>query len=250
MARKKVKPDGDAKYGYKTEAEEQLMDLEYRFFKNFVAPQFTMDQLIDFVVPKETRDILATAGKYAAAQENTIVTFTVKGLEYKDPYDTKTGDEEDGRSYDLRLFLDFRNAGLLAPSEAALYLDENAAVVPGLRTLVADSWDVFCRFNRVRKVVRWLQDEQVTYAAAKGLWPQIVALCPNNKELAAADGERYKTPDNHGQMVETLRETQSTITSAIMAPKIERPNANIVGPPKLALRFTSSGPDSQIFDLI
>lgn len=102
-----------------------------------------------------------------------------------------------------------------------------------LQAFINEADALWRKFTAVQHCLMWL-DANATPGAMRYYWPAIMSLAGDNAVFKDIDGSRFKEPDGIGPMLPMLRETASTVASALLLSQ-ER----VVKPDNMVLTFDS-----------
>lgn len=115
-----------------------------------------------------------------------------------------------------RLSIDFSNSSVPTPY-APLCLQPPAAA---FSRLVEDLKVIYERFCMVKHVLNWM-DANATPGAIRHYWPTMLTLAPKCDELMGASSVRYVEPEGISDLLPLLRETATTVASALLTPQVD-----------------------------
>jgi hypothetical protein len=94
---------------------------------------------------------------------------------------------------------------------------------------VMDHWlamfAIHQKWSDVRHVCTWLNLHSATLGAARYYWPSILMLMPQNEDLAACSGTRYKDVPGISEIIPLMRETATTIATMKLLPEERKDSA-------------------------
>jgi hypothetical protein len=103
--------------------------------------------------------------------------------------------------------------GIAPPDHRAFHPDRGHTIVKALQELA----HVHAEFNKVRTVVRWMNDH-ATPGAARFYFPGICSLLPPTHAVHQADGLRYKEPlHSMTEITPLLRQAGAIVTMGLLA---------------------------------
>jgi hypothetical protein len=202
-----------------------IRDKELNVFHATIEPQFTMDDVVNWLFPEDTIRKLKDAYPLAAARYHSNCVLTSLPL--------PSGDK-------VALSLDLDSIRMQCPK-----------LVPGkpldgaspLLAFFQSVCDVNKQFNKVRKVIEWFDEHSVTIGAAVYYWPTILSLLPPTHLVHEASGERYREVSGIAEIVPLLRETAGIVAGASLCPAT--PNSG-----KHSLTITCLGASQQQFQVL
>lgn len=216
--RRRASGDQDRNYGY-SEANEQVNLLERRFVAAYLTPRFTVQQIIDLLLPPEYQRILRAAkpllnnNAHYVPMHMVTVTFPA------------SNEVVDGEAF-LEFNVSFSTLPWACPNHDSCLSEPIPAATCGLTDIeqfYLDFLNIHKRFQDVRAAVAYIQARDMTYTAVRSIWPPMLTLLPKHHRLfdisGGRDSGRYKVPDDLGSHLALLRDTQATVVGAQLAPK-------------------------------
>jgi hypothetical protein len=121
------------------------------------------------------------------------------------------------------LHLDY--AGATVPAIDAIMMNPQISVEP-LMTFVSAVKAIHDRFEEAKAVLRWL-NRNATPGAIRYYWPSAMKLCPNSPIWADLQSvpSRYDTPAGIAHWTQAIKDSATTVTSALMLPSGTAPKA-------------------------
>jgi hypothetical protein len=117
--------------------------------------------------------------------------------------------------------LELKNCGMVSPEDGICLFGGPADMKYRIEDAIRTWAHVHKEFNKVRRVVSWL-NEHATVGYARHVFPQMRALLPENSPFHEADGLRYKEPLwPISEIADTLRECGAIVTGGILAGTVE-----------------------------
>lgn len=118
----------------------------------------------------------------------------------------------------VKLSMDFDPTSVVTPLNSAWQPQPGAYKFIHAAEQAKAVYDSFCK---VRHVMNWM-DCNATPGAVRHYWPTMLSLVPDNAALKEASSVRHNTPAGITSLLPLLRETASTVASALLLPKVER----------------------------
>ena len=179
-----------------------INDRELDVYHATVEAQFTMDDVVAWLFPEDVIRKLKDA--YPLAEVPYRSNFTMMGLPL--PSGAK-----------VSLSLDLDRVHMQCPKRDTVHnlLPDAPAIFSTLQAVC----DVHAQFDKVRKVVDWFGEHNVTAGAAAYYWPTVKMLLPPKHAVHEATGERYREVTGIGDIIPLLRETTSIVAGACFCPK-------------------------------
>ena len=111
------------------------------------------------------------------------------------------------------LSVDFASIPMLAPTEDLFQVDPVAGIplLDAIEQIIA----IKNKFDLAEHVLNWL-DGHVTAGAMRYYWPTVLSLAPDAPSLKTEAPSRFNTPGNIAPFLPFIRESASTIASALM----------------------------------
>ena len=109
--------------------------------------------------------------------------------------------------------VDFTSIPMLAPTEELFQVDPVAGIplLDAIERIIA----IKNKFDLAEHVLNWL-DGHVTAGAMRYYWPTVLSLAPDAPALKTEAPSRFNTPGNIAPFLPFIRESASTIASALM----------------------------------
>src|ERR1035437_4654327 len=111
------------------------------------------------------------------------------------------------------LSVDFASIPMLAPKEELFEVDEDSG--RPLLEIIEQIKAIKNKFDLAEHVLNWL-DGHVTAGAMPYYWPTVLSLAPGAPALNTEAPSRFNTPGNITPFLPFIRESASTIASALM----------------------------------
>ncbi len=161
-------------------------------------PNFTLNDVIKWMFPEDTLRILKEAHGVVQEYYNKIVNISIAKTTFS---------------------IDVEATGIAVPVSEAISTQEHCHVE--IMGYSEDVHNIHQQFNKVRDVVKWFGEHNVTTAAAVYYWPTILCLLPADHDVHNTNGVRYREVTGIGEIIPLLRETAGIIAGAALCPKPE-----------------------------
>lgn len=176
-----------------------LDQLEQRVLRHTLETDFTMKEVLAWVIEPNAHDALTAAGPYA----DTELRFLHWPL----------------NDVNHRMFgLMWTNRKMVAPAKKAIQFnkDAGAPLLKAYETLE----DVVTEFNICRAILSWMT-QNATLGAIRHYWPTVMALAPDLTNHMEDLPRRYVEPKaNIGPLLPLLRGSDSTVGTAGLLAKV------------------------------
>lgn len=121
----------------------------------------------------------------------------------------------------FRLHADTKGSPYMTPADGLWLPQEDAPAGSRITSALLHIYELHCRFNQVRKVVRWFNFHG-TLGATKFYFPAMASLLPANHPLHKAGGEIYREPSRPvAEIAPDAREAMTTIAMGLMTHEVE-----------------------------
>ena len=140
------------------------------------------------------------------------------------PYGSRTLPHMELEGTRFQLHVSFDELKMLPPN------DDYATPKGVVPRHVMDHWlamfAIHQKWVAVRAVCTWLNLHNATLGAARYYWPSILMLMPQNEDLAACGGTRYKDVPGISEIIPLMRDTATTVATMKLLPE-ERKDAAV-----------------------
>jgi hypothetical protein len=133
------------------------------------------------------------------------------------PYGSRTLPHMELEGTRFHLNVDFDELKMMPPN------DDYATPKGVVPRHVMDHWlamfAIHQKWVAVRAVCTWLNLHNATLGAARYYWPSILMLMPQNEDLAACGGTRYKDVPGISEIIPLMRDTATTVATMKLLPE-------------------------------
>ena len=185
---------------------DNLNGLEDRMIALVKKPALSTNEVMEWLFPKSTLDVLRAA-KPLAGGSDTLFDTNIVSLPF-------------GR---VTLHINLAESDIFIPADGTEQLQDHKGerIVSYLEQVHA----VCMEWNKVRCVVKWLNENDATPSAARHYWPTILSLVNESHPVHGVDGERFKDVEGISAIIPLMRETAGIVATALLMPKVEPPKA-------------------------
>ena len=185
---------------------DNLNGLEDRMIALVKKPALSTNEVMEWLFPKSTLDVLRAA-KPVARESGTLFVTNMVSLPFGE----------------VALRINLVKCDIFVPRDGTEQLQDHKGehIVSYLEQVHA----VCMEWNKVRCVVKWLNDHIVTPSAARHYWPTILSLVNESHPVYGVDGERFKDVEGISAIIPLMRETAGIVATALLMPKVEPPKA-------------------------
>ena len=183
-----------------------LNGLEDRMIALVKKPALSTNEVMEWLFPKSTLDVLRAA-KPLAGGSDTLFDTNIVSLPFGE----------------VALRINLVKSDIFVPRDGTEQLQDHKGehIVSYLEQVHA----VCMEWNKVRCVVTWINDHIVTPGAARHYWPTILSLVNESHPVYGVDGERFKDVEGISAIIPLMRETAGIVATALLMPKVEPPKA-------------------------
>ena len=185
---------------------DNLNGLEDRMIALVKKPALSTNEVMEWLFPKSTLDVLRAA-KPLAGGSDTLFDTNIVSLPFGE----------------VTLRINLAESDIFIPRDGTEQLQDHKGehIVSYLEQVHA----VCMEWNKVRCVVKWLNDHIVTPSAARHYWPTILSLVNESHPVYGVDGERFKDVEGISAIIPLMRETAGIVATALLMPRVEPPKA-------------------------
>ena len=185
---------------------DNLNGLEDRMIALVEKPALSTNEVMEWLFPKSTLDVLRAA-KPVARESGTLFDTNMVSLPFGE----------------VALRINLVKSDIFVPRDGTEQLQDHKGehIVSYLEQVHA----VCMEWNKVRCVVTWINDHIVTPSAARHYWPTILSLVNESHPVYGVDGERFKDVEGISAIIPLMRETAGIVATALLMPKVEPPKA-------------------------
>lgn len=181
---------------------DNLNGLEDRMIALVKKPALSTNEVMEWLFPKSTLDVLRAA-KPVARESGTLFDTNIVSLPFGE----------------VALRINLVKSDIFIPRDGTEQLQDHKGehIVSYLEQVHA----VCMEWNKVRCVVTWINDHIVTPSAARHYWPTILSLVNESHPVYGVDGERFKDVEGISAIIPLMRETAGIVATALLMPKVE-----------------------------
>ena len=185
---------------------DNLNGLEDRMIALVEKPALSTNEVMEWLFPKSTLDVLRAA-KPLAGGNATLFDTNIVSLPFGE----------------VALRINLVKSDIFIPRDGTEQLQDHKGehIVSYLEQVHA----VCMEWNKVRCVVKWLNENDATPSAARHYWPTILSLVNEGHPVYGVDGERFKDVGSISAIIPLMRETAGIVATALLMPKVEPPKA-------------------------
>jgi hypothetical protein len=175
-----------------------------------VEAKFTVDDLVTWLFPEDV------IHKLKVAYPLTSKIWSDFRLDFPLPNSNDT----------IELKVDLDTVGMQLPSNDPVITFSHGSTGTAhdaIMNVLQEVSTIHARFNKVRKVIDWFGEHNVTPATAAYYWPTFRSLLPAAHPFHQKTGEHYRPVTGIGEITDLLRETAGIVAGAHLCPITEKP---------------------------
>lgn len=213
--------------------------LERKVISATVTPAFTLDDVATMLWPPHVVASLKSAFQYIATGDRTSWALST------DP-DKAAVHAAFGNINAMTLRMPV--CMMCSPAHGQVVVNQLHPAFNKVMATLDQTYAIVQRFEKVRRIIRWFNEKEVSPGAGRYLFPGVLALVPADHPAHSAGGIRYQEPrGNTAEIVPTIREASATVAEATLCFDREKDDENA-----LNVRFNADNPNgySNMFTLL
>jgi hypothetical protein len=162
----------------------------------------TPSDVIDWLVPAEQLALLRAATPHAELNSSSFSSDQMRSIQF--PFAKVT------------FYLDFVHMGCIPPKKGLIAPQPSAPKAAELRAAMATISGIVTQHNKLRSILRWFTQHEVTAGAARHYFPTLQSLLPTDHRFFEVKGGRFKDAHIPYDIAECLREAPEIIAKGLL----------------------------------
>jgi hypothetical protein len=166
----------------------------------------TPADVVDWLVPPEALFALQAATPHAELNSSSFSSDQMRSIQF--PFAKVT------------FYLDFVHMGCIPPKKNLITVQPNAPKAPELRAAMVTIHGIVTQHDKLRSILRWFTQHEVTVGAARHYFPTLQSLLPTDHKFFEVKGGRFKDVHIPYDTAEFLREAPEIIAKGLLVDPI------------------------------